>query len=142
MANTAPVGEVTQAQRDLLVDGLRRIFGEFDDAALQQVLPRFEWIELAGGTTLFAQGERDDSLYLVISGRLRALRRNDEGETVALGDIARGETVGEIAFFTGEPRMATITAVRDSVLARFSSSVFRELLLAYPLFSMNITRQV
>ena len=59
-----------------------------------------------------------------------------------LGEIARGETVGEMAFFTGEPRTATVTAIRGSVLARFSNTVFRELLLAYPLVSLNMTRQV
>lgn len=134
--------EVLRAHRDMLVDGLRRIFGEFDDDMLRQVLPRLEWVELSGGQTLFTQGDHDDSLYFVISGRLRATRQSEEGEVAVLGDIARGETVGELAFFTGEARMATVSAVRDCVLARFNSRVFRELLTAYPLISMNITRLV
>ncbi|MES2938766.1 MAG: patatin-like phospholipase family protein [Pseudomonadota bacterium] len=134
--------EVLQGHRDMLVDGLKRIFGEFDQQMLERVLPRFESVELAGGQMLFRQGEQDDSLYFVISGRLRALRDNEDGSVSVLGDIARGETVGELAFFTGEPRMATISALRDSVLARFSSEVFRELLTAYPLVSLNITRLV
>lgn len=134
--------QVLGAHRKLLVEGLKRIFGEFDPQMLEQVLPRFEWMELAGGQVLFRQGEQDDSLYFVVSGRLRATRAEDGDEPQVLGDVVRGETVGEMAFFTGEPRMATITAVRDTLLARIRGPVFRELLVAYPLISLNLTRLV
>ena len=136
------VKELTRGNHDMLVEALRRIFGEFDEDMLAKVLPRLEWVELAGGERLFNQGEHDDSLYFVISGRLRASRQVDGGVPAVLGDIARGETVGELAFFTGEARMASITAVRDCMLARFSSTAFREVLTAYPLIAMNITRLV
>lgn len=135
-------GPLLQGHRELLVEGLKRIFGDFNQEMLERVLPRFEWIELSGGQVLFRQGEQDDSLYFVISGRLRAVRSNEDGERAVLGEIARGETVGELAFFTGEPRIATIVAVRDTLLARVSSEVFRELLVAYPLVSLNLTRLV
>ena len=131
-----------EAHRGMLIDGLTSIFGAFDQQMLQHVLPRVEWIELGGGERLFAEGEFDDSLFFVVSGRLRATSVDAEGRRFVLGEIARGETVGEMAFFTGEPRSATVTAVRDSVLARFSNPVFRELLTAYPLVSLNMMRLV
>jgi NTE family protein len=134
--------EVRKGHREMLVDGLMRIFGEFNQDMLERVLPRLDWVELAGGDVLFQQGEADDSLYFVISGRLRACRVDDAGREAVLGEVARGETVGEMAFFTGEPRAATIVALRDCVLAKFSGRVFRELLMAYPLISLNITRLV
>jgi len=137
-----PQHEILVSHRDLLIEGLRNIFGDFNQEMLERVLPRFEWIELSGGQVLFRQGEQDDSLYFVISGRLRAVRSGEEGERAVLGEIARGETVGELAFFTGEPRTATIVAVRETLLTRVSSEVFRELLIAYPLVSLNVTRLV
>lgn len=133
---------LSEAHRALLIGGLASIFGDFDQAMLQHVLPRVEWIELGGGDVLFRQHERDESLFFVVSGRLRATTEGADGARTVLGEIARGETVGEMAFFTGEPRTATVAAVRDSVLARFSKEVFRELLLAYPLVSLNMTRLV
>jgi NTE family protein len=134
--------QVLPGHRELLVDGLRRIFGEFDRDMLDRLLPRFEWVQLAGGEVLFKQGDTDDSLYFVISGRLRATQEGSQAHSVVLGEIARGETVGELAFFTGEPRSATVSAVRDTLLARVSSRVFREVLIAYPLASINVTRLV
>jgi NTE family protein len=130
-----------QSHREMLMVALRRIFGEFQKEMLEELLPKVEWVEIAGGDVLFDQGDLDDSLYFVVSGRLRA-RTVDEGVQRTIGEIARGETVGEMAFFTGEARTATISAVRDSVLARFTKDVFLEFLMAYPLVSMNMTRLV
>lgn len=134
--------ELLDAHHGMLIDGLTAVFGPFDPEMLQHVLPQVEWIELGGGEVLFRQDDRDESLFFVVSGRLRASSVDVAGQRSVLGEIARGETVGEMAFFTGEPRTATVTAMRDSVLARFSHTVFRKLLLAYPLVSLNMTRQV
>jgi len=134
--------ELLEAHHGMLIDGLTNVFGAFNPEMLRHVLPRVEWIELGGGEVLFHQGDQDESLFFVVSGRLRVSHLDASGAHVVLGEIARGETVGEMAFFTGEPRTATVVAIRDSVLARFSNAVFRELLLAYPLVSLNMTRQV
>lgn len=134
--------ELLEAHQGMLIDGLTNVFGAFDQDMLRHVLPQVEWIELGGGDTLFRQDDHDGSLFFVVSGRLRASSVDASGQRKVLGEIARGETVGEMAFFTAEPRTATVVAIRDSVLARFSNQVFRELLLAYPLVSLNMTRQV
>ncbi|MDR3370878.1 patatin-like phospholipase family protein [Rhodoferax sp.] len=131
-----------KAHHGMLLDGLTNVFGPFNPEMLNHVLPQVQWIELGGGEVLFHEGDNDESLFFVVSGRLRASCVNATGQRSLLGEIARGETVGEMAFFTGEPRTATVMAVRDSVLARFSNTVFHELLLAYPLVSLNMTRQV
>ncbi len=128
-------------QTELLLHGLRALFGEVDETFLAELRPRLDWIELAGGETLFRQGERADDIYFVISGRLRAHVADEEGERV-LGEIMRGETIGEMAIFTGEPRSASITAVRDSVLVRLSRPAFEALLGSHPLLSINVTRLI
>ncbi len=134
--------ELLAAHHGMLIDGLTNVFGAFDQDMLRHVLPQVEWIELGGGDMLFRQDDHDESLFFVVSGRLRASSVDAAGQRKVLGEIGRGETVGEMAFFTGEPRTATVVAIRDSVLARFSNKVFRELLLAYPLVSLNMTRQM
>ncbi len=59
-----------------------------------------------------------------------------------IGEIARGETVGEMAMFTGDRRSASIVAVRDSVLAKISPAAFVDLISRYPLLAMNTTRLI
>lgn len=127
-------------QHDLLVNSLSSVFGKFDTQMLGLIEPQLEWIELAGGEILFRQDEVDDSLYFVISGRLRAYITTAEGENLTVGEIIRGETVGEMALFTGEPRGASIVATRDSVLVKLTKALFEEILKAYPLISMSVSK--
>lgn len=129
-------------QIELLVSSLRQIFGEFDDAMLKTVAPLLEWVELAGGQTLMREGDAGDDLHFVISGRLRAYVRNEAGEQTLIGEIIRGQTIGEMALFTQEPRSATVITIRDSVLVRMTRPIFEQLLSVYPLLSLSMTRLI
>ncbi len=128
------------SHRELLLEGLNKIFGDFDTQLLEAYLPRVNWIELAGDQVLIREGDDDRSLYFVISGRLRATRTDSEGQQKTLGDISHGETIGEVAFFTQQHRSASVYALRDCVLAQFTEQLFKELLIAYPLLSINLTK--
>lgn len=87
---------------------------------------------LAGGETLFRQGDLGDALYLVVSGRLQILRETPTGGDV-IGELGPGETVGEIAILGGERRLATAVATRDTQLASLSKEGFHRILAKHPL---------
>lgn len=129
-------------QKEQLFTNLHRIFGTFDTAMLTMLEPLLEWVEISGGDTLFRQHDPGDSLYLVISGRLQAYVLNERGQRQVIGEIVRGETVGEMAIFTGDTRSATIVALRDSVLVKLSQHAFEQVIAAYPSVSMNVTRLI
>lgn len=133
---------VNQFHRELLRKNLARIFGELDDNLLHTLEPMLQWVEIGGGEILFAQKDIGDSLYFVISGRLQAQITTDDGTRKIIGEIMRGETVGEMAIFTGEPRSATIVAIRDSVLVKLSKEAFEKVIIDYPAVSMNVTRLI
>jgi predicted acylesterase/phospholipase RssA/CRP-like cAMP-binding protein len=87
----------------------------------------FSRLVLQAGEVLFRQGDRGDSLYVVVTGRVRMLV-GGPGHERALRELGPGELLGEMALLTGEPRAATIVAVRDSELYRLGSdSVERHL---------------
>jgi NTE family protein len=134
--------ELLEVHQGILIDGLTRVFGEFNQEMLKHLLPKFKWIEMGGGEILFHQNVTDKTLFFVVSGRLQAASVDEAGTSSILGEITRGESVGEMAFFAEEPRTATVKAIRDSMLASFSDVVFRELLIAYPLVSLNMTQLV
>jgi predicted acylesterase/phospholipase RssA/CRP-like cAMP-binding protein len=97
---------------------------------------------VAGGETLFRQGDRGDALYLVVSGRLQILRETPEGPSV-IGELGPGETVGEIAILGGEKRLATVAAIRDTQLASLSKDGFQRILgkhalIAAPFFARQL----
>jgi NTE family protein len=57
-------------------------------------------------------------------------------------EMGRGEIIGELSLYTGEPRSATVIAVRDTVLARLDQAQFQELLALDPRVSMLFTSRV
>ena len=64
------------------------------------------------------QGETTQDAYILLDGRLRAYHQR-EGETdQMLGDIGKGEIVGEMAAIFGSPRNATVVALRHSKIGR------------------------
>jgi NTE family protein len=113
--------------RSQLALGLTRLFGPLHESVLRYVESRVHWVRLQAGETLFSEGDGGQDLYFVLGGRLRAVA----GGRV-LSEMSRGESIGEIALLTGEPRTATVIAVRDSELVRISREAFEEIVQKYP----------
>ena len=126
----------------LLTRHLAERLGDIGPEALQLLLDYLEWVELPGGATLLKQGDPGDSMYLMVSGRLRAYITDDAGHPRMVREISRGQTVGEMSLYTDEPRSATLVAIRDTVLARLPKSRFRQLLSISGQVSIALTRQI
>jgi NTE family protein len=108
------------------------LFDSIEPELLKTIAREFDWFSLPGGQLLFSQGDTDDSLYVVLSGRLGAFLPNDEGKEVLIRQMPKGETVGEMAVLSGEPRSATVLALRDSELVRLSKTAFANLVDEHP----------
>ena len=100
------------------------LFQHLEKAALADLWENLEWLSLPGGKILFRAGDDGDSMYIVLSGRLRVTVERSDGSTEVVREVARGESVGELALLTGEARSATIHAIRDSELALLSRAAF------------------
>ena len=124
-------------RRNHMAKALPGLFGPMDEEKFQAIESQGVWIQLQGGDSLFRQNDDSDSLYILVSGRLQAII--EEGSTRRMvGEISPGETVGEMAFFTAEPRSASIVAVRDSELLEFNRPVFESIVRDDPRVVMNI----
>lgn len=132
----------TASQNQLLTEHLRSFLQGIEPEALELLRTHLEWVEVPGGSTLMAQGEPGESMYLTVSGRLRAYVRGDDGQQRRVADMGRGQVIGEISLFTDAPRSATVVAVRDSVLVRLTKSVFKTLLASSAQVSIALTRQI
>jgi NTE family protein len=126
----------------LLAEQLKRLLGDTAVMAMDYLREHLQWVELAGGEVLMEQGQPGDSGYLMVSGRLRIYVRDENGVQRMVREIARGEVIGEMSLFTGEPRSATVVAVRDSVLVKLDKPRFDGLVALSPLVSQTLTRQI
>ncbi|HTN48298.1 MAG TPA: cyclic nucleotide-binding and patatin-like phospholipase domain-containing protein [Burkholderiaceae bacterium] len=125
-----------------LVQQLHALLPDVGDDAIGYLSQHVRWVELAAGETLIRQGDIGDSAYLTISGRMRVYVAADEQPPRVVRELSRGEVIGEMSLYTGEPRSATVVAVRDSVLVQLAKAQFEELLLRFPKVSLAFTRQM
>lgn len=126
----------------LLTELLTTAFGVLDANSLALLREHLRWVEVAGGQSLIEQGEPGDSMYLSVSGRLRAYVQQDDGSQKMVREMGRGQVIGEMSLFTNEPRSATVVAIRDSVLVRLDKPQFDALVASNPQISMALTRQI
>ncbi|HEX5388268.1 MAG TPA: cyclic nucleotide-binding and patatin-like phospholipase domain-containing protein [Burkholderiaceae bacterium] len=129
-------------QDELLNRQLAAFLGEADPAAVALLREHLEWLEIDSGETLMAQGEAGDSMFLVMSGRLRAYIRDENGQERAVREMSRGQVIGEMSLYTGAPRSATVVAIRDSVLIRLDKAAFNKLLASSAQASIGLTQQL
>jgi predicted acylesterase/phospholipase RssA/CRP-like cAMP-binding protein len=138
LLETEPAGvallarRVGDAERRIqLAIQLSRLFPGLDLAALEEFGAEVEWVSLRAGDWLFREGDAGDSAYVVISGRLRAVRERS-GEERLLNEIGQGETVGEMALLSDASRSASVYAVRDTQLAKLGVKAFETLTERHP----------
>ena len=99
-------------------------FQNLSENTLKEVLQQSQLIRLRCGEQLIKQGEAGNDAYILLDGRLRAIQENK----VILGEISKGEIVGEMAALLGNKRNATIFALRNSLLLQLSKEEFGTLL--------------
>jgi len=88
-----------------------------------------EVLEVSAGLALVQAGEDDRALYLLTEGTLGV--RMPRAET-AFKSIDAPSVVGELAFFDGSPRSATLDALTDVQVVKIDTDCFSQLSKAEP----------
>jgi NTE family protein/lysophospholipid hydrolase len=117
---------------------LPNLFGSLDKTELDYIEKNSEWVHLGRGEILCRQCDPGDCLYIVVSGRLQAVKEDENHDKTDLGTIGRGEILGEMALLTGGVRSATLFARRESDLLKISADVFDRLAAAHPRAILSI----
>lgn len=89
-------------------------------------------VTLAANEVLFLAGDPGDGCYRVDGGLLKASVVSASGAERILGIFGPGSIFGELSMIDGEPRSASMIAIRDSKVVFVSRANFEELALAKP----------
>ena len=108
------------------------VFDIVADDARAALAEAFEGVRIETGEVLIRQGDDADALYVVRHGRLRTTATDNDGSSRDVGEVGKGEVVGEMALITDDKRSATVTAMRDSELYRLPAEAFVSLTTAHP----------
>jgi CRP/FNR family cyclic AMP-dependent transcriptional regulator len=88
-------------------------------------------------TVLINEGDVGDSLFVILSGRVKVYSSNEAGREFVIDFHGAGEYVGEMTL-DGEPRSASVMTVEPTMCAVVNRAQFRDFILAHPDFAMHL----
>jgi CRP/FNR family cyclic AMP-dependent transcriptional regulator len=93
----------------------------------------------ARNAIVMTEGERSDSLYVVLSGRVKVYVSDEHGKDLVLNVQGPGEYFGELALDEG-PRSASVMTLEPCKLAVIANDVLREFLTGHPEAAVQLVR--
>jgi CRP/FNR family cyclic AMP-dependent transcriptional regulator len=104
------------------------MFGTFPEDQLRALATMVTRRHAPRGTVIMRAGDPTDSLYIVMSGRLKVMMGEADGKEVILSILGPGEFFGEMGLIDDNPRSATVTAIEGCELLAVSKRAFKKCL--------------
>jgi len=111
------------------------------DAELKALSQRAIMRAFAKNTVVVSEGDRADSLYIVLSGRVRVYVSDDQGKEMFLSEAGKGEYFGEMALDEG-PRSASVITLEPTRLLVVPKDDFAAFLAKSPEFALHLVRKL
>ena len=113
------------ARRSVLLSGL-------DEHLLDQLLAQAVIRSCDRGSTIVLQGERAQSVFIVLEGWVKLYRVTQNGAEAVVETFSEGQSFGEAVAFRGDVYPVTAEAVTDCRLLQVRTSTVLELMKTHP----------
>ena len=111
------------------------LFSKIPESDLLILAMEFETVRFKANTVVMTQGDMGDSMYILVSGEV-----NVDADAQRVATLKDKNIFGELAIFDPEPRSATVTTTKDTVLFTIKSDVMYDLISRYPNVSRGIIK--
>ena len=119
---------------------LEAIFGSVPNLAardLRTIYRRVTKLHLRRGDVLIHKGDKAEALFFALTGRFSVHLENG---AKPIAEIESGVPIGEVAFFAGGTRTASVIALRDAVVLKLRRPEFEELSRLIPNLTIWLTQ--
>ena len=104
------------------------MFGSFPEEQLRALATLVVRRNVSRGSVVMAEGDPIDSLYIVVSGRLKVMMGEADGKEVILGILGPGEIFGEMGLIDDSPRSANVVTIEACELLQIAKRDFKKCL--------------
>ena len=104
------------------------LFSSVPDEQLRTLATVVTRKSLARGATVMVAGDQTDSLYIILSGRLKVMMSDAEGKEVILSILGPGEFFGEMGLIDDSPRSASVVGIEPCELLSIAKRDFNKCL--------------
>ena len=98
--------------------------------------------ELVEGEFLISEGKADDSLYVLLDGKLEVVKHAGADEVASLAVLREGELVGELSFVDGELHTVGLRALCASQVLGLKRKDFESIVDTNPQLVYKVMRAV
>lgn len=88
-------------------------------------------------TVVVTEGDETDSLYIIVSGRVKIYVSDEKGKEIVLNESGPGEFFGEMVL-DGGPRSASVMALEPTQFLVVPKEDFRDFVVNSPEFALNL----
>jgi len=104
------------------------LFSSFPEDQLRMLAAVVTRKSATRSTIVMAGGDATDSLYIVLSGRLKVMMSDADGKEVILSILGPGEFFGEMGLIDDSPRSASVVAIEACELLSITKRDFKKCL--------------
>jgi len=112
------------------------LFSEVSKRKLRKLVQSSTLAEVAAGQIVLSNGDTSASLYVILSGAARALRRPSSRE------LGVGDYFGELALIDGGPRSATVVATKNLHVMRLPAQSVLRLARQHPAMTVTMLKDL
>mgnify|MGYP001950780782 CR=1 FL=1 len=98
--------------------------------------------KLSIGDVLFEEGTRDETLYLLVSGKLEVLKVLSNNMTIHIDTLKEGSMTGELSFIDGNTHTMRVIAKKDSEVLLLHKDAFENLVEQHPMLTYHVMRSI
>ena len=103
-----------------VISGIVRIqvFNSLTNTELHAIGNHFVEVGISAGEQFITEGMNDPTLYILIEGQLEVFTKDKNGKNTHIAYVNPVETIGEMGYFQGGIRTASVKATKQSELLR------------------------
>ena len=113
------------------------LFYDLEEEELQDIANSMEEISIGKGEVVFQQDSKSESFYLIYSGNVRIVRRQQNKE-FQLAVLVKNDYFGEMGLIARRTRSGTVTATSDTILLALDREQFERLFKKSPQLRLNL----
>lgn len=109
--------------------------------ALRTLAARGEPRRYRKGVLLIEEGDHGDTLFIILSGRVKVFSTDERDREIVYGVYGAGEYLGEMSL-DGGPRSASVITLEPTVCVAITRQALREHIVANPEFAFELLSRV
>ncbi len=105
------------------------LFSQISIEVIEELIGQGQTLSFETDDVVCCEGENSEAMYVILDGRLRVYKQDDEGNEVDIDALKSGDFFGEMALLDRQPRSATVVCISPCQLFMLERQAFLRLLL-------------